>query len=140
MEGVDCSILRKGLVPGDKLVYFISMTYGKIYCLQEALSAYRHIIKAGSSFSANWKYNFEEIDEWDLHLLAYAKETGKRSSIRCAENYHTRILLGAYHKGYCSKEKVKESFNHIEHKVLSIIAWAVALFRRDVLHKAVYYW
>lgn len=39
-------------IPGDRLQVFTLLFYGKIYCIQECMSAYRHVL-TGSSWSAN---------------------------------------------------------------------------------------
>ena len=71
---VDRSILQKGLIPGDRVMYFVLMCYGKIYCHQEAMSAYRHVTKSGSSFSATNTFDAKRELEWYNEILQYAKK------------------------------------------------------------------
>lgn len=71
---VDQSILQKGLVPGDRVMYFVLMCYGRIYCYQEVMSAYRHVIKSGSSFSATTTFDAKRELEWHNEILQYAKK------------------------------------------------------------------
>lgn len=72
-KDIDFSVLDKGLMPGDRLKVFVLCTTGKIYCIQEAYSMYRFVRKGGSSFSANNKYNFEKLYEWNKELMFYAQ-------------------------------------------------------------------
>lgn len=50
----DVSIMEKisHHMPGDRVTVFLLATYGKIYCFQEVMSAYRYVEDSGTSFSA----------------------------------------------------------------------------------------
>ncbi len=39
-------------MPGDRVAAFLLATYGKIYCFQQVMSAYRYVVDCGTSFSA----------------------------------------------------------------------------------------
>lgn len=41
--------------PGDRLHALIMVSLGKVYCMQEVMSAYRHVTSSGTSFSATCK-------------------------------------------------------------------------------------
>lgn len=81
----DKRIIESHISPGDRVLYFTLANNGKIYCLQEALSAYRHIIHGGSSYSANVKYSFEHAEAWDKVLLDFAKREGRFKGILSTE-------------------------------------------------------
>ena len=72
MEGFDKSVLMKNLIPGDRLIYFSLLCHGKIYCMQDNMSAYRYITNGGSSFSATYRYDFNTQEHWYRELMNYA--------------------------------------------------------------------
>ncbi|MBN1069262.1 glycosyltransferase [Clostridium botulinum] len=89
----DKTILEKNLSPGDKLIYFGLLTNGKIYCMQEQMSAYRHIRKGGSSYSANYKYDFKKDENWYSELLQLAYLQKNIEGIKCAETLYLGCLI-----------------------------------------------
>ncbi|MDU1006518.1 MAG: glycosyltransferase [Clostridium butyricum] len=89
----DKTILEKNLSPGDKLIYFGLLTSGKIYCMQEQMSAYRHIRKGGSSYSANYKYDFKKDENWYSELLQLAYVQKHIEGINCAETLYLGCLI-----------------------------------------------
>lgn len=59
--------------PGDRKMYYsFAINHLKIYCMQEVMSAYRHIVKGGSSFSATYKLDFKKDIAWYDELLKYS--------------------------------------------------------------------
>ena len=96
---IDTSILGQGLMPTDRLIYFMLGIYGKIYCMQEKMSAYRFVYDTGSSFTANYKYEFGKEENWNRKLLEYAYRTKKKNAIKCAEILYARALWKGLQKG-----------------------------------------
>lgn len=91
----DYSIMFKHISPGDQLNNFVLVNAGKIYCIQEVMSAYRHVVKGGTSYSANYHYNFSKREEWNRELLFYAYRINKKDAIRVAAGkYFETILRG----------------------------------------------
>lgn len=65
--------------PGDRRNAFIFLCAGKVHCIQEPLSAYRHIKKGGSSYSATRKKNTAFAQNEVLFgkaLYTYAQQFG----------------------------------------------------------------
>lgn len=124
---IDTSILYKGLSPGDRLVYFTLAAHGKIYCIQEKMSAYRHVTNGGTSFSATHKYDFYESENWHKELLDYAYKIKKIKAICCAETlYYAAIILGI-NSGAITKSEAKEYIKNIRNKKRSIFLY----YKRD---------
>ena len=94
----DETILERHLSPGDKLLYFALVTNGKVRCIQDNLSAYRHIKKTGSSYSATYKYNFKCDENWYFNLLDFANKQNK--GIKVAE----ALYLGCLFHGVKEKQ------------------------------------
>lgn len=100
----DTSIIDKMLSPGDRLLCFAIAAHGKIYVMQETMSAYRHVTKGGYSFSANSKYIFDESENYFKELLNYAYHISDEDAVSCAEKIYLRHLLAAW-----KRKKIKIS-------------------------------
>lgn len=81
----DKSFLALRVGPGDRKMFFTLVSNGRVFCMQEAMSAYRHVITHGSSYSANLKYNYEIISRWYGAQLEYAYKISNLDAIKCAE-------------------------------------------------------
>lgn len=123
----DTSLLEQGLTPGDKLTNFVLLNYGKIHCIQKKMSAYRHIIREGSSYSATYTYDFDYEENWHLKLLEYARTTNKREAIVCAETLYLMFIYRAYgHKKIefgCFLKKLK----HVKNKPIVVYKYITYL-------------
>lgn len=53
-------LLNPNYYVGDRRNVFFAATHGKIACFKEYLSAYRHVLKGGASFSANNSHEFNK--------------------------------------------------------------------------------
>lgn len=96
---------EKRLVPGDRIYCFTLLSKGQIYCMQKAMSAYRHVTSGGSSYSANVKYDFYYDEYWHRELYAFAVETQKEKFVRCAGVlYLDCIAKGIKHKTIAIRE------------------------------------
>lgn len=73
----DTELLDLGLNPGDRLLYVSIALAGKIYCIQERMSAYRHVVTEGLSFSATHRFRpYSEVIDWHRILYNYVKRHG----------------------------------------------------------------
>ena len=92
-KSINTDLLNQGLFPADRLLYFILISYGNIYCIQESMSAYRQVLKNGSSFSANyvWDYNIEK--KWYLALVDYTKEIEKYELKKYTELLLMKVII-----------------------------------------------
>lgn len=130
-EIFDKTILEKHLSPGDKLIYFGLLTSGKIYCIQEQMSAYRHIRKGGSSYSANYKYDFKKDENWYFELLKFAYSEKHSEGIKCAES----LYLGCLIHGLKEKQLFIKDFIKYKRNIKSfIIAFSIYIKRMYAIH------
>ena len=93
----DESIILPKILAGDRRLFFAALCNGKIYCIQKSMSAYRHVTSGGSSYSANYKYDFEKKKAWHLLFIEYAKKINSKEGLDCAEQLYfnevTRALI-----------------------------------------------
>lgn len=85
LKNFDTSFIDKGLTPGDKAIYFSLASQGKVACLQEKMSCYRHITTSGTSYSAKYRYNFPQKINWYREQLQYAKRINNKAAIIVSE-------------------------------------------------------
>lgn len=95
MHGLDRTLLTANLTPGDQLLYFSLLCHGRIYCMQEIMSAYRHITACGSSYSATYRFDYKTESEWYRALLKYAREhCNKENILKCEMLYIGCVVAG----------------------------------------------
>lgn len=128
----DETILERHLSPGDKLLYFALVTNGKVRCIQDNLSAYRHIKKTGSSYSATYKYNFKCDENWYFNLLDFANKQNK--GIKVAE----ALYLGCLFHGMKEKQINGRQFfmymKNIKYKFSAICLFISRMISIHLLH------
>lgn len=90
LPDLDISLLDKGLIPGDGLWALVYAMYGKIFCLDEVMSAYRKVTNSGSSFSATYKYNAEYVKNYCSAIVNYVYKHGNEKDIFNVELYYYR--------------------------------------------------
>lgn len=112
----DTSFLNCGIQPGDKRLFFSLICNGKIRCIQEKMSAYRHVTNGGSSYSANVKHNFEKQRIWYLEQLKYAYRIKNESAVKIAEYLYLKEALAGIKNGDCSIRETLVYIKVIEHK------------------------
>lgn len=122
----DTSLLYKGLSPGDRLLDFVLVTHGRVYCMQEKMTAYRHVLKGGTSVSANYKLDYAKEEHWFHELLLYARSLKQPEAIQCAETWYL-----AMHMYFLRLRKItlKEFFSHIgclEHKCSALFHYGAS--------------
>lgn len=116
------------IMPGDRRLFFSLLTNGRVYCMQEVMSAYRHIVNGGSSYSANLKRNFENSLKWNTAQLKYAKKINNKEAIRCAELLYILTVRDGIKKKDLSLGEGIKKLKLIDHlfKTLALMG------RRDV--------
>lgn len=79
----DSSILwDPEMSPGDRLHALIMVSLGKVYCMQENMSAYRHITSSGTSFTATYKPKTkEQVLNYYTKLLRFNNEQLKNRKL-----------------------------------------------------------
>lgn len=81
----DISLVTTKLHIGDRPLYFSVASCGRIYCMQEKMSAYRFITNGGSSHAATYKPNYDQEKKYHLALINYANTIKNKSAIYCSE-------------------------------------------------------
>lgn len=129
----DSTILEKHLSPGDKLLYFALVTNGKVKCLQENLTAYRHVRTHGSSYSANYKYDFVKDEHWHSELLLFAKRQQK--GVKHAEALYIGCLLHGLKKGSISFGEFWKHMKKVTGKLLATKLFVSRMFNIHITQK-----
>ncbi len=123
---MDTSLMMQGLMPGDQLLYFTLLYYGKVHCIQEPMSAYRHITSGGSSFSAAGGLDHQRVFQWYQGILEYARKQGRFWPICNAEALCISNLLQAKRTGFRTGAETAEQLRKLRHPVL---AWGIWFWR-----------
>ncbi len=134
---VNCSLLHKGLSPGDKLIVLTLLCNGKIYCMQECMSAYRHVTTHGDSFSAKYKYSFKESERWYKEVLLYLDKEVP-SMARYGDVLYIRCLMKGIKERQCSIIEAVSRLKIVHHKFYAFWKWGVYKTRKDILHKEIW--
>ena len=127
----------KGLVPGDRLLYYAIATHGKIYCIQEEMSAYRHVKKEGTSFSATYEYNFNKSKVWHEELLKYIENTDNKQAKKYVRLLYFKCLMQGFKAGKYSLKQVIKSTKDIG-RVKTITLYMKYMIRKNILHKKIW--
>ena len=135
----DATILEKGIKPGDRVQDFMLATNGKVHCIQEKMSAYRHVTQGGSSFSASAenKYSFFKDENLFLEFYEYSKKNQKKEAMYLSEfKYLKNIFKGKKLKQIKLKDFPKY-LKHVHHwgKMMRISVQYIRNYRirkRDV--------
>lgn len=134
----DSSILEKGLTPGDRLLYFALLCHGKVYCMQERMSAYRHITTHGSSFSATNKFDYASRKKWLCALIEYANNHCSKKEVKSAEY----LLLNSILRGFLCKQitlkKAIHDYFELEYKISTVFIGVKRLINKKLLKKKIY--
>lgn len=131
---INKSLLDKGLSPGDKLIVLVLLCNGKIHCIQESMSAYRHITTHGDSFSANYKYNFKKEEEWYRAIMDYLNCYNSTLK-KYGEMYYFRAVTRGIKSKQCTFNTGIKYIKDIHYKLFCVNKWISYKVRKDILHK-----
>ena len=131
-NGIDYSLMEKGLMPADWLKVYILINSGKIYCMQETMSAYRHVVVSGTSFSATYKFGFEEQDRWYNELVEYVHNNSSKYQLLCIEFMRFLEIRRGIHEGAMPYRKILET-NHYSSSVDLIKMYVKRWIRKHIL-------
>lgn len=134
----DCSILEEGLIPTDRLIYFILISYGSIYCLQEAMSAYRHITVGGSSYSANVRWNYEEVKKWNEALTRYSRQINNKNAIKYADLMMMKTIIGSRKRSNNNWNDIIRELYKVNFPIIRYFQYLHQLINRVVLNKKIW--
>lgn len=132
---MDQTLLHLRLGPGDRHVYFSILFAGKVHCIQESMSAYRHITSGGSSFSATHRYNYDTQEATVRAQLFHAYKMGDPDAIFYIEHlYLLTVRQGLLHK-HIDLKRAWADFKNIRHKARALLALLKRDINRKLLHK-----
>lgn len=134
----DRSILEKGLSPDDRLLYFALLCHGKVYCIQEKMSAYRHITTHGSSFSATSRFNYPNQKSWQKEFIKYVQKHCGEKEIKIAEYQYLYCIMTGF---LCKQITLKQAFRdflEIRYKFVAILIGIKRQINKKILHKKLY--
>ena len=134
----DSSILDKNLSPGDRLLYFSLLCNGKIYCMQEKMSAYRHITTHGSSFSATNKFIFKNVKAWQQELIKYAIKHSSIKEVKISEYQLLNLIIRGYLKKQITLKQAMCEFAEIKYKFSAVLIGIKRIINKKILHKKLY--
>lgn len=137
-DDIDEELMYKNLIPGDRLIFFSLAVSGRIYCMQEIMSAYRHIKTEGSSFSANLKYNFASSENWAEEICKYAEKIGDKKAIKYAKLLYVRNLMIALKRGDCDKKQVLNCFKKVNGNLGTIVLYIKCWVKHHILHSKIW--
>lgn len=137
-DDIDESLMYKNLMPGDRLIYFTLAIWGRVYCMQESMSAYRHIKTEGTSFSANLKYNFKSSENWAREICRYAEKIGDRKAIKYGKLLYMRNLMIAMKQGDCSKGQVLKLFRKMHGNFGTIYLYVKCWVKHHIFHSKIW--
>lgn len=137
-DKINMSLTEKGLIPGDRLLFIVLLCNGRIYCLNEQMSAYRHITNNGTSYSATHTYDFKEGHRYYTEILEYVRRYGNGEMRRyCEYMYFRNLVIGIIRR----QENIREFFLNvkiIERKLQTIVLFACSIINRYVLKRKIY--
>ncbi len=134
----DNSIMEKGLSPGDRLLYFALLCNGKVYCMQEKMSAYRHVTTHGSSFSATYKFDYSKQKKWQKELMSYATKHAGEKEIKVIEYQCFYFMIKAVLEGQITFTQFLKDYGEIKHKLYVIYLAFKRHIKRKLLKKKIY--
>ena len=137
-ETFDESLFGKGLIPGDRLLYFSFLCHSKVYCMQETMSAYRHITTHGSSFSATNKFNYLKQKRWHQELMKYAAEHSTKYAVIYTEYQYFYIILKALFLKHISLKQALCDYAEIKHKASVLFIGLKRIINKKILKKKLY--
>lgn len=132
---LDKSFVDTPIMPGDRRLFFSLISNGRIYCMQEVMSAYRHITTNGTSYSASFKRDYNRSLKWYLAQLEYAKRINNKEALKCAELLYILTVRDCILKKDISIRDGIKRLKIIDHKARTIVLLAKRDINRFVLKK-----
>lgn len=132
---IDLSLFEQNVKPGDRVAFFALITCGRIHCVQEVMSAYRHVKKSGTSFSATQKYNFIEANRCYKAMIEYSKKMDNKKSEKYAELMYFRNLMNGYMAKQCSVKDIFVYLKNIKHKLRTVFLYVKYYINHHILKK-----
>lgn len=139
LSDLDTSLFNKGLIPGDGLSALVYVMYGKIFCLDEVMSAYRKVTDCGSSFSATYKYNADYVEKYCSAIVDYVYKHGNEKDVFNVELYYYReaVVRGVRARQMPFTELFKTKY-HRNGRIKIFFNYCLIYFKRHILKLDIY--
>ena len=98
------------------------------------MSAYRHITTHGDSFSAKYKYSFENDERWYREVVFYLDAVAP-SLTKYGDELYVRCIMKGIKERQCTIGNAIKSCKIVRNKFDSLWMWCVYKVRKDILHK-----
>ncbi|MBO5929512.1 MAG: glycosyltransferase family 2 protein [Clostridia bacterium] len=134
-EYMDTSVFDLKLNPGDRLLYFALTAHGKVFCLQETMSAYRHVTTHGSSYSATTQYTFKTDEKWSAGLMHYSFGLRNPQAKKYAQLIYFRSLVQGLRTNQLSWRGFTEKFSQIQAKTATIWLYIRSFIAQHILKR-----
>ena len=128
-NNIDLWLINKNLYPADRIRIFTYLCHGKIRCFSEKMSAYRHILSHGASFSATHKYSFENERIMTEAMVTYSKHFSNKSIQIYANLMWLLCIRKAWQKHVISCIDFIKYLKFLDFKIFVLFL----LFKRDML-------
>ncbi len=125
----DSSLLQARIAPGDRQLYFSVLCFSRIYCMQQTMSAYRHVTSGGSSYSATASYRYENEERFYRAQMDYAARIGHKKALKYVQMLYLRNIRNALLRKQIPLSAACKDMKNLQNKLRA----AALLFKRDVL-------
>lgn len=137
-DSFDNSCFEEGLAVKDRLVFFYLASHGKIKCSKEKMSSYRHVKEEGSSYSANYKYDFEHDKRLYSAMIKASKDCKDANAKDIAEMLYYKNLMQGLKQKQCSKKDVKEGRDSLDNGKRARRLYFKQWINHHLLHKKIW--
>lgn len=134
-KNFDESLIANRVKAGDRHNVFSILCQGRIYCMQETMSAYRHITQGGSSFSANHRYSYAEEEAANRYRMEFAHRRKHPQAIRYGEYLYLRNIRYGWRCKHISLKQALTDFKKIRYKLSACALLLKRDFNRILLKK-----
>ena len=93
--------------------------------MQKVMSAYRHVIHGGSSYSANVRYSFEAAEAWDHALMDFAKKGKSFKGVLVTEVLYISVIFHGLKVRVLPWQEARQLLKNLKHPVLAFLLGAV---------------
>ena len=130
----DTSLIFYGHGAGDARIIFSLICHGKIYCIQEQMSAYR---KSNSAFSFcnNYKFNYLTEKNIRIDFINYAYKINNIRAITLTKIQYIDLLFRALRKNRINLSEFFTEIYSIKHKKKLLFMLFKQKFNRFILQK-----
>lgn len=137
-ETFDNTLATSPYGPGDRNIYFSMVAQKRVYCMQERMTAYRHITSGGSSFSATNVFRYEKDKKPLWHRIEFAKKHNNREALRYANFLYLMNIRYALLARQISISAALADARKVEKWPSYLSMMLKRDFNRFVLHKTPY--